>query len=294
MVKVRKTEFLGVEAYEITNDVVSLVVATGIGPRIVSFGFCKKGNLLRVNGDDFLNGETGYKFYGGHRLWHSPEDEVRSYQPDNEPCSVELLELGIVVSNVEKENKIKKTMRIEMKENGRVRIVHTIKNLSNFCIHLAPWAITQMKAGGLGVIPQVTKKTGLLPNRSIALWDYTDLSDKRIKFGGNFIYVKQDEKIEKALKIGTYNSEGYMYYFVDGDLFVKEFDVYEGEFPDFGSNCELYANESFLELESLGEMQELCPEEECEHTEVWEVIEKVPCPTDEKFAEMNVKETVRA
>lgn len=294
MVKVRKTDFLGKEAYEITNDVVSLVVATGIGPRIVSFGFCKKGNLLRVAGDDFFSDDNSYKFYGGHRLWHAPEDTVRSYQPDNEPCEVEVLELGVKVSVVEKENKIRRVMQIEMKENGRVRIIHTIENLSNFCVHLAPWAITQMKTGGLGVIPQVTKKTGLLPNRSISLWDYTDLSDSRLKFGGDFIYVKQDENIKKAMKIGTFNPEGYVYYFVDGDLFVKEFDVAQGEFPDFGCNCELYVNEDFLELESLGEMQELCPGESCEHTEVWSIIEKVACPTDEKLAQMDVREPIHA
>lgn len=34
MVKVTKGTFIGVESYEITNDVVKMVVTAGVGPRI--------------------------------------------------------------------------------------------------------------------------------------------------------------------------------------------------------------------------------------------------------------------
>lgn len=294
MVEVNKTVYLGVEAYEITNKKVTLLVVTGVGPRIISFGFCKKESVLYAIPSDFLNKSAGYKFYGGHRLWHSPEDENRTYQPDNEPCEVEVLPLGIKASHYEKENKIKKTMQIEMKENGKVRIIHTIENLSNFEYHLAVWPITQMKKGGIAVIPQDDRKTGLLPNRAVSFWDYSNMGDVRVKYGKTHIAIIQNPEIKSPFKIGTFNREGFLYYFVDGDLFVKEFDVDEGEFPDFGCNSEVYVNGDFLELESLSPVNEIEPKTSVSHVEVWELFEKIAKPEIEKSMELSIKEFTHA
>ncbi|MEG1805260.1 MAG: hypothetical protein RR327_02590, partial [Clostridia bacterium] len=279
---------------EITNNKVKLVVTTGVGPRIMHFGFCDKENVLYVNQSDFLNRADIFKFYGGHRLWHSPEHAIRTYQRDNSQCEVEVLPLGVKVSNYETENKIKKTMQIEMKDNGRVRIIHSIKNCSTFDYNLACWGITQMKGGGVAVFPQDNRRTGLLPNRSIALWDYADLSDKRLTFTSNNIIIKQDPTIEKAFKIGSFNREGYLGYFNDGDLFVKEFDVSEGDYSDYGCNAEIYVNDNFLELESLSAMAEIPENEEISHTETWELFGNVEAPIKEKYQEMDIKEYVNA
>lgn len=294
MVKVTKGTYIGVESYEITNDVVKLVVTTGVGPRIMHFGFCNKENVLYVNQSEFMNKSSAFKFYGGHRLWHAPEHSVRTYQVDNSQCEVEVLPLGVKVSNYEIENKIKKTMQVEMKDNGRVRIVHTIKNMSTFDYNLACWGITQMREGGVAIFPQDNRKTGLLPNRNLALWDYADLSDKRLTFTSNCIIIKQDPTVEKAFKIGSFNREGYLGYFNDGDLFVKEFDVDEGDFVDYGCNAEIYVNDKFLELESLSPIVDI--EEGCEisHVETWELFGNVEAPIKEKYQEVNIKEYVNA
>lgn len=294
MVKVTKGTYIGVESYEITNDVVKLVVTTGVGPRIMHFGFCNKENVLYVNQSEFMNKSNAFKFYGGHRLWHAPEHSVRTYQVDNSQCEVEVLPLGVKVSNYEIENKIKKTMQVEMKDNGRVRIVHTIKNMSTFDYNLACWGITQMREGGVAIFPQDNRKTGLLPNRNLALWDYADLSDKRLTFTSNCIIIKQDPTVEKAFKIGSFNREGYLGYFNDGDLFVKEFDVDEGDFVDYGCNAEIYVNDKFLELESLSPIVDI--EEGCEisHVETWELFGNVEAPIKEKYQEVNIKEYVNA
>ena len=292
MVKVIKTIYLGIEAYEITNGKVSLIMLTGVGPRIISFGFIKKESVLRVAINDFMSDEDCYKFYGGHRLWSAPEDEIRSYLKDNKPCKVEVLELGIKATKVEEENGLEVSMQVEMKENGRVRIIHTIKNLSSDCKELATWGITQLKRGGTAIIMQDDRKTGLLPNRTLSLWDYSDLSDKRVKFSKNFIYVNQDDSVEKPFKIGTYNREGIAYYFIDGDLFTKEFDVFEGEHCDFGCNCEIYVNGEFLELESLSKLSHLHKGDEIAHTEVWSLTEKTDLM--ETLKTLQLKETTHA
>ena len=294
MVKIEKCDFFGVEAYEISNGDVKLIVTTSVGPRIVHFGFCDKENVLHVNRGDFLNRSAGFKFYGGHRLWHAPEHESRTYQPDNSMCEVEVLPLGITVSNYEESNKITKTMQIEMKDNGRVRIIHSIKNNSNFDYNLACWGITQMRAGGVAIMPQDNRKTGLLPNRSIAFWDYSDLTDSRLNFTTSNIVITHDETVKKPFKIGSFNRDGYLAYFNQGDLFVKEFDVQDGEFADYGCNSEIFVNEDFLELESLSALVEIPINEQIEHTEVWQLFKDAPAPEKEMYQSVDMKGFVNA
>ena len=78
-------------------------------------------------------------------------------------------------------------------------------------------------------------------------------------------------------------------YFNKGDIFIKKFDVVEnGTYPDGGMNYESYSAKTYIEIESLGELVTLKPEEACEHTEYWSLA-KGDAPseyTDEKIDEM--------
>ena len=84
-----KADFQGGEAISLATKNLELVVTTSVGPRVVEFRSKqgKAGNLFI----QFL-AETpraqGFAVRGGHRLWHSPEDIVRTYQPDDEPLAV--------------------------------------------------------------------------------------------------------------------------------------------------------------------------------------------------------------
>lgn len=292
MIKVEKTTFKDIDAIQISNGRIKLIVTTGIGPRICYYGFEDRGNILRVCEKDYESKDNNdFKFYGGHRLWHSPEDEVRTYQADNLPVDVKMLKFGVKVSMIEKKTLLQKSMQIEMKDDGKVRIIHTIKNLSLFDIAYASWGITQLIPGGIAVFPQDKRKTGLLPNRQLVLWDYTDLSDDRLIFSKNLVMVRQDN-IDKKLKIGSFNRDGNLSYFINGDLFVKEFDVSEGEYSDYGCNAEIFTNKDFIELETLSPMEEVEPNGEVSHTEVWSLIEKVPAPKIEKVHYAAHKETI--
>ncbi len=64
------------------NGKVELVVTTDVGPRILLFGFAEGQNLFK-NYEEQMGrtppaaGESGgdqWRLYGGHRLWHAPED----------------------------------------------------------------------------------------------------------------------------------------------------------------------------------------------------------------------------
>ena len=66
------------------NCKIELVVTTDVGPRIIRFGLNRGQNLFNEIREQL--GKTGgdqWLIYGGHRLWHAPEDIHRSYFPDN-------------------------------------------------------------------------------------------------------------------------------------------------------------------------------------------------------------------
>src|SRR5580698_11119229 len=76
--------------YRLANDVMKLIVTTDVGPRIVHCGFIGADNEFKEYPDEL--GKTGgedWRIYGGHRLWHAPEDKARTYFPDNSPVKLE-------------------------------------------------------------------------------------------------------------------------------------------------------------------------------------------------------------
>src|SRR2546430_11260514 len=55
---------------------------------LVHFGFVGSPNEFHLFPDQVgQKGGTTWRSYGGHRLWHSPEANPRSYQPDNSPIT---------------------------------------------------------------------------------------------------------------------------------------------------------------------------------------------------------------
>jgi hypothetical protein len=102
----------------------------------------------------------------------------RTYSLDDDP--VEITQTGnslSVTQQVEAETGIEKSMRISMgNDKPQVVIHHTLTNRGLWSVECAPWAITQFKTGGVAVLPQSREQTDLLPNRSLALWSYTNPS----------------------------------------------------------------------------------------------------------------------
>jgi hypothetical protein len=69
-----------------SNDTVDLIITTQVGPRVLRYGFIHGDNVFcNVEEQMGKTGENQWNIYGGHRLWHSPEDPRRTYVPDNFP-----------------------------------------------------------------------------------------------------------------------------------------------------------------------------------------------------------------
>jgi hypothetical protein len=264
------------DCVRITNGEIELIATTEVGPRIIHFGPIDGENMFWVNSEDA--GETGgdvWRIYGGHRLWHAPETKPRTYPSDNFPIDVIQATWGVrLIPPEEEDNGIQKEIDIRMMTDApRVELVHRIRNTGPWPIELAPWALSVMDAGGVGVFPTPTADAdpyGLLPNRMVALWPYSDMTDDRLTWGSEYILIEQDPQAEGPFKLGLSATDNWMAYANKGMCFVKLFQYQEGaEYPDFGASLETYTNADMLELETLGPLVTLEPGEAVEHVEHW-------------------------
>lgn len=286
-VSVSKIEYKGWKnCIQISNGIVDIVVTTDVGPRIIRYGFTGKQNMFYE--DDSTLGKTGgdkWNIYGGHRLWHSPEEMPRSYEKDNSLIeSWSALENGIsVVQGIEQNTRMKKEFNIILSdESPDAMIIHRITNKSMWEVELAAWSLTVMAPGGVEIIPDVLKETGLLPNRMISLWDYTKMGDSRVTWGDKYIILRQDSSAASPFKIGLPNEEGWGAYINSGDMFVKSYIHFDdAPYPDYASSYETYTNSSMIEIETLSPLCLLAPEEYVEHIEEWSLFANVAIPSDE-------------
>ena len=280
-------EHNGLQCVELANDHLSLLITQSVGPRVLSLSVAGGENLFAELPELTLDcpGKGPFHLYGGHRLWHAPEDPARTYLPDDGPVRISALEGGVqVVQPVETQTGLQKSLQIRIDpEIARVEVVHQITNQGMWPVTCALWAITQLRPGGVGLLPQyqgVTEENPFLPNRTLALWPYTDINSPYITWGDDLVLVhaRMDAGM---LKLGFPNPRGWLGYWREGVLFVKRaaYDPLAGYY-DFGSSSECYCSDRFIELETLGPITEIQPAETVAHVETWEVYPDLPWPED--------------
>ena len=274
----------------LNNGLIELRVTTDFGPRIIH---CAVKGMENMMFEDTAKTPLGEKYecfddqhiiYGGHRLWISPEVVPRCYHPDNLPVTVTEIENGArFTAAVEKENMIQKSFSVTLDpDTPRVKVVHTIRNVGLWDIELAPWALTVLAPGGVEVMPMPDRATDLLPNRNFTFWDYSVLNDSRVYFGDKFLSLKQDAYKENPFKLGYNNENGWAAYFNRGQVFIKHFEpIQNGFYPDNGCCFETYTNNKMLEMETLGEIEALEPDDFVTLEEEWEIHAAEP-PKDQR------------
>ena len=267
------------ESVRVSNGEIELVAPTSIGPRIVRFGFEGGHNVFRV----FDHQREDWPLIGGHRLWHSPEDEDRTHQPDTDPVEATLLEDGFRLERpVNEETQIGKAITVRMTPAGTsVEVTHELTNSGLWPIEFAPWALSVLKPDGTAVMPLTpqAEADSLLPDRSITYWPYTPPGEDRLEYGTDNVYVHQDAECDGPLKIGTSAGDGWVAYVNDGQAFRKDFEyVPDATYPDSDSGAEVYTSSEILELETVGPLRTVEPGETVEHVETWTLAEGVTEP----------------
>ncbi|HZM22749.1 MAG TPA: hypothetical protein VFC02_13455, partial [Anaerolineales bacterium] len=203
-----------------------------------------------------------------------------TYIPDDDPVEIVSIENGLSTTQKTLPTGLQKSMEIILSGKSQVIITHRVTNLGSSNITCAPWAITQFKTGGAAILPQSKSDAGVLPNRSLALWSYTDMSNKNVLWGREYILVSA--QMESPFKVGFSNPRGWLAYWLNGTLFVKHANYKaQVEYYDFGSSSECYCNDQFLELETLAPITSIPPNETVSHVETWDLYKDIDCPRDE-------------
>lgn len=284
-------EFLGQTCLVLENDSLRLLVTRSVGPRVLALIPRGGENLFAELPNLTISqpGQQDFHFYGGHRLWHAPEEPARTYLPDDQPVEVEELPSGLRLSQEECSNGIRKTIEVRLAGMGpRVFVTHFLTNRGPWPISCAPWAITQLKVGGVAILPQSQAQTGVLPNRALAIWPYADLTNPGIHWGNRYILV--EARMASPFKIGFPNPRGWLAYWWNEILFVKRAAYEPGAYYyDFGSSSECYCNDRFLELETLAPSRLLECGQSVSHHETWEVYNDVPRPHNEADVDEQVR-----
>lgn len=273
------------ECVKLENDSLALWVTQDVGPRIIGLQLTGGDNLMAVIPEmkSITPANNVYWFRGGHRLWHAPEDPERTYTPDDTAVTITPIPNGLQTrQEVEASTGVAKQMTITLPgDDAHVIIDHTLTNHGLWPVELAPWAITQLKPGGFAILPQATDDTGLLPNRRLSFWPYAKISSPHLQLGDRFLFVQATMTDEK-FKVGWANPHGWLAYWIDDTLFVKQSDYQaEADYYDFGSSHECYCDHRILELETLGPRTTLAPGASITHREVWRIYPHVPLTAEE-------------
>ncbi len=290
--------------YRLSNGLIDLIVTGDVGPRIIRLGFAGGENEFKeFDGMMGLTGGGEWRVYGGHRLWHAPEVMPRTYWPDNVPVEAQF-QAGTArfIQPIEASTGIQKEMDIRLSpDRAQVTVTHRLWNRNLWPVELAPWALSVMAPGGVGIVPLPPRGSHaehLLPTGTLALWAYTDMADPRWHWGTRYVLLRQDEQAQAEQKVGVHATEGWAAYARQGHLFVKTFAYAAGAvYPDRGCSVELFTNSDMLEVETLGPLAKLEPGTAVEHVEEWHLFRDVPVPADDDDVDQyilpKVKEIIR-
>lgn len=281
-IDIQTGEYMGLRCAWLSNGQIRLAVTTERGPRGIFLGWEQGANLLaELPGVSIPSKNGPYDLLGGHRLWHAPEWSTRTYWPETQTLAVETGADCVKVCVPPDGGQIAKELTFVMQaDQPRITVTHVLRNEGLWPIELAPWAITQCRLGGVVLLPQPAQPAdpeGLLPSQRYSFWPYTQLTDGRIVLGERMtrLYTRP----APPTKLGYFNTDGWIAYWIEGTLFTKRFTPVMGAaHPDYGCNAECYQNEAFVELETLGPMVALKPGASVTHVETWDLQAGVARP----------------
>lgn len=271
--------------------VVEATVVLDAGPRILGYARHGGPQLFASVPGEVLDrpGGPGFELIGGHRLWRAPEAPEVTYRPDSEAVTIDHDNHGIRITGPADAEGISKT--ITLRPHDTITVVdHTLRNEGWSPVRCAPWAITQLEPGGIAVLPQSLDPVdpdGVLPNRSIVLWPYTDPSAPELDVLTGEVVVHATDSPART-KVGQPNRRGWIAYVLADEVFVKWSPLHHDDavYADLGASVECYRDHRFLELETLGPLVDVAPGTTVDHREAWTLIPLDGRPIGEVLASL--------
>lgn len=305
--EIKKTSYGGwPNCFRVSNGIVELIVTADIGPRIMRYGFIGGQNLFKEYEETLgRSGETEWIIRGGHRIWTAPEQHPRTYAPDNGPVQIEIRGRALIATQpVEPSTGIEKSIIVELDEkSSHARITHRLRNALAWPIEFAPWALSIMAQKGIGITgfpPRGKHPDVLPPTHPLVMWAFTDLSDPRWTFTRKYMLLRQDPTATEPTKLGHFNPHTWGAYLLGTDLFLKQTFAEPGQrYADLGCSFKIFTRHDMLELETLGPLRVVQPNESAEHIEYWSLHAdmNIPSVTDadlDRVMQPLLSENVRA
>ncbi len=295
-----KTEIKSFKDYgkvlSLSNGVIEAYITIDIGPRIIRFGFVNGQNIMCDNRsvmapkddnqfESFFGKGKKWELLGGHRIWTSPESYPESYYPDLDPVKYEITENGAVFTPpAEQENGLQKQLEIKMDpDDANMYVTMRVANIGDSPKEFSIWGLTVSATGGTLIVPMNDNDTGLLANRNISVWPYTNLADTRLHFGNRYVTLHQDTSVDQSFKLGFDLNFAEAFYCVNDDIFRKSYETHHKteKYPDNNCSFETFTNSGFIEIESLSPLKLVKSGETVSLTEHWSMHKK-PCNVEFK------------
>lgn len=283
------------DCHRLFNGLVDIIALKEAGIRLLRFGFNGQHNEFYEDPTaPERKGHDQWQLIGGHRLWHAPEDRRRTYQADNAPVEIDVGENRLVITQaVEAKTGLQKQVEVQMHPTeAAVRVTHRFINHSLWDVTFAPWALSVMAAGGVGVLPispRGSHAENLLPSDTLTLWAYTEMDDPRWTWGKESILLRQDPAAQYPQKIGVSGVQGWAGYVRDGHFFLCRFEHNaDAIYPDDGVAAELFTNNIMLEVETLAPWVTLAPQTSTDHIEDWHLFDGVDSPSSDADVKANL------
>jgi hypothetical protein len=217
-------------------------------------------------------GSEPFRLHGGHRLWHAPEIPEWTYRPDHQPVEVATLDDGASFTSRDSGTGLWRTIAIRLGD-GFAMVDHSIGNQGDGPATLAPWALTMLRLGGEAWVPisqQPTDPNGLMASGSLVLWPYSHLDDPRLSLADDLVRIRAPSDAPGKVKVGAQLRRGWLAYRLGSVLFVKRAaHTWGADYPDLIASAQVYVDDRFIELESLGPRVTLGPGESTTHREQW-------------------------
>lgn len=280
--------FSGARCARLANDKIELFAALDFGPRIIGLRLAgTDDNILKTYPEQYADIKPGeFQLFGGHRLWSAPEIPGFTDEPDGMPVEAVLEGGTLALAGALSASRLRKRISLTL-DGPLVRVSHTLTNEGDAAVQAAPWALTVMEEGVIGLTPHAQFKPhseSLLPARPIVIWPYTKMDDPRVSWGSRLIRLEQRPGTD-PFKFGAWIEEGFAGAWRNGAVFVKRFPVNTpGVLPDYGCNFETFTRFEMLEVESLGALGTIAPGQSVGHDEVWGLFPASAPPAGEDEA----------
>jgi hypothetical protein len=277
-------------ALRLSAGALEAIVTLDVGPRVMHVSLPGGPNLFADDcglKEDLPDG-TVFEYFGGHRVWHSPEAFPRSYVSDSHPLErYELSDDGILMVQAEEPwTHIVKAVELRFKA-GSLAVKSSLTNRGAWPIQTAVWSLFLGAPNGRLVLPVAQRDTGLLPSTHYVSWSYTRMDDPRVHWGRRFIVLDHDQTNAAPFKFGYPDELGWLAFINHGCCLVKRFEHTLGaSYPDGGCSAEAYTAGWGIDIESLSPLQVVKPGETIAHDEEWSVFEcpRRPAVADDEIA----------